>query len=53
VHFVFLFLIVLLPISTALSGRGATVPVVLIYGAHLVLLAFVNLLLWVEVHRKP
>jgi uncharacterized membrane protein len=52
-HFVFLFLIVLLPISTALSGRGATVPVVLIYGAHLVLLAFVNLLLWGEVHREP
>jgi uncharacterized membrane protein len=52
-HFIFLFLIVLLPISTALSGRGATVPVVLIYGTHLVLLAFVNLLLWGEVHRKP
>jgi uncharacterized membrane protein len=52
-HFVFLFLIVLLPISTALSGRGAAVPVVLIYGTHLVLLALVNLLLWGEVHRKP
>jgi uncharacterized membrane protein len=52
-HFVFLFLIVLLPISTALfGGRGATGPAVIIYGAHLALISLLNLLLWLEVRRS-
>jgi uncharacterized membrane protein len=50
---VFLFLIILLPISTSLSGSRALTPsVVTIYGTHLVLIGFVNLLLWIEVHRR-
>jgi uncharacterized membrane protein len=49
-HFVFLFLIVLLPITTALSGRGIdTQRVVMIYGTHLALLGLTNLLLWIQV----
>jgi uncharacterized membrane protein len=52
-HFVFLFLIVLLPISTHLWGRGGTArEVVIIYGAHLALIALLNLLLWIDVHRS-
>jgi uncharacterized membrane protein len=47
-HLVFLFLIILVPISTSLPKQSS----VLIYGAHLVLIALVNLLLWIEVHRR-
>jgi uncharacterized membrane protein len=51
-NFIFLFLIVLLPISTGLWGHnGTTSAVVIIYGTHLVLIAFLNLLLWINVHR--
>jgi uncharacterized membrane protein len=53
-HLVFLFLIVLVPISTSLpglTGPGAIWGSVMIYGAHLTLIALVNLLLWVGVHR--
>ncbi|MGD0472337.1 MAG: TMEM175 family protein [Candidatus Velthaea sp.] len=51
-HFIFLFLIVLLPITTALSNRGVeTQWVVMIYGTHLALLGLVNLLLWIEVRN--
>jgi uncharacterized membrane protein len=50
-HFVFLFLIVLLPISTGLSGREQA-AVVMIFGGHLTLIALVNLLLWIDVHRS-
>jgi uncharacterized membrane protein len=54
-HLVFLFLIVLVPISTSLphlAGSDAIASSVMIYGAHLVLLGLVNLLLWTEVHRS-
>ncbi len=54
-HLVFLFLIVLVPISTSLpglTGPDARRDAVLIYGAHLSLIALVNLLLWIEVHRS-
>jgi len=54
-HLVFLFLIVLVPISTSLpglTGSGALRASVLIYGVHLTLIALVNLLLWIEVHRS-
>lgn len=52
-HLVFLFLIVLLPISTDLSGHGgSTQGVVMIFGAHLTLIALFNLLLWIDVHRS-
>ncbi len=52
-HFVFLFLFVLLPISTGIWSRGGeTRAVVMIYGAHLMLIAIVNLLLWIDVHRS-
>jgi uncharacterized membrane protein len=52
-HFIFLFLFVLLPLSTAMWGQyGETRPVVVIYGAHLMLIALVNLLLWIDVHRS-
>ncbi len=53
-NLVFLFLIILIPISTSLPGLGgpnAILGSVMIYGAHLALIAFVNLLLWIEVHR--
>jgi uncharacterized membrane protein len=53
-HLVFLFLIVLVPISTSLNGltgSDAKLGSVMIYGAHLLLIALVNLLLWIEVHR--
>jgi len=54
-HLVFLFLIVLVPISTSLpdlAGSGANQGSVMVYGGHLGLLALVNLLLWIEVHRS-
>lgn len=54
-HLVFLFLIVLMPISLSfpgLVGAGASKAAVMIYGAHLTLIALVNLLLWIEVHRN-
>jgi len=54
-HLAFLFLIVLVPISTSLPGLTGSDAVrgsVIIYGAHLTLIAFVNLLLWVGVHRS-
>jgi uncharacterized membrane protein len=52
-HFVFLFLIVLLPISTGLPGSAGSVQaVVMIFGGHLTLIALVNLLLWIDVHRS-
>ena len=51
-HFLFLFLFVLLPFSTGLWGQyGETRPVVVIYGSHLLLIALVNLLLWIDMHR--
>jgi uncharacterized membrane protein len=53
-HFVFLFLIVLVPLSTSLPGlmgAGAIKASVLIYGTHLMLIGLVSLLLWIEVHR--
>jgi uncharacterized membrane protein len=52
-NLMFLFLFVLLPISTGLWGRFDTAArgVVMIYGAHLALIAVVNLLLWIDVHR--
>jgi len=53
-HLAFLFLIVLVPISTSLpnlAGSGANEGSVMVYGGHLALLALVNLLLWIEVHR--
>jgi uncharacterized membrane protein len=52
-HFLFLFLFVLLPFSTGIWGQfGETRPVVVIYGTHLMLIALVNLLLWIDVHRS-
>jgi uncharacterized membrane protein len=54
-HLAFLFLIVLVPISTSLPGLTGSDAVrgsVMIYGVHLTLIAFVNLLLWVGVHRS-
>jgi uncharacterized membrane protein len=54
-NLVFLFLIVLIPISTSLPGLvgpSTESDSVVIYGAHLALMALVNLLLWVEIHRR-
>ncbi len=52
-HLVFLFLIVLLPISTGLFARqGSTPAQVVIYGAHLILISATNLALWIEVHQR-
>jgi uncharacterized membrane protein len=52
-HLVFLFLIVLLPISTRLFARhGTTSAQVVIYGSHLTLISAANLALWIEVHRR-
>ena len=52
-HFLFLFLFVLLPFSTGIWGQyGETRPVVVIYGTHLMLIALINLLLWMDVHRS-
>jgi uncharacterized membrane protein len=53
-HLMFLFLIVLVPISTSLdglTGSGAKRGSVMTYGAHLFLIGLVNLLLWIQVHR--
>ena len=52
-HLGFLFLIMLLPISTGIFARHqvAAAPVA-IYGAHVTLLAAVNLALWIDVHRR-
>jgi uncharacterized membrane protein len=53
-HLVFLFRIVLIPITTSLpglTGPHAEWDSVFIYGAHLTLIAFVKLLLWMEVRR--
>jgi uncharacterized membrane protein len=51
-HFLFLFLFVLLPFSTGIWGQYAeTRSVVVIYGGHLLLIALVNLLLWIDMHR--
>jgi uncharacterized membrane protein len=53
-HLLFLFLIILVPLTTAMpggSGPFATRAAVTIYGAHLTLIALVNLVLWFEVHR--
>lgn len=54
-HLVFLFLIVLVPITTSLpglTGGSAARISVLIYGSHLTLLGLVNLLLWIEVRHN-
>jgi uncharacterized membrane protein len=52
-HLLFLFLIVLLPISTGLFVRlGSTAASVPIYGAHLALISAINLALWIAVHRQ-
>jgi uncharacterized membrane protein len=52
-HLVFLFLIVLLPISTGLFVRtGSSATSVAIFGAHLVLISAANLALWIGVHRQ-
>jgi uncharacterized membrane protein len=53
-HLTFLFLIVLVPISTSLPGLVGPRVVrdsVLLYAIHLSTIALVNLLLWLEVHR--
>jgi uncharacterized membrane protein len=51
-HFLFLFLFVLVSFSTGIWGQyGETRPVVVIYGSHLLLIALVNLLLWIDMHR--
>lgn len=47
-----LFLVVLLPITTALSSRGVeSRRLVVIYGTHLALLDFVNLRLWIQLRK--
>ena len=54
-NLVFLFLIVLVPISTSLpnlTGSSASQVSVMIYGVHLTLIGIVNLLLWIEVHHS-
>jgi len=54
-HLLFLFLIVLIPITTSLpglAGSNARLSSVMIYGSHLFLIALVNLLLWIEAHRS-
>jgi uncharacterized membrane protein len=52
-HFIFLFLFVLLPFSTGIWGQyGETRSVVVIYGALLMLIALLNMLLWMDVHRS-
>jgi uncharacterized membrane protein len=54
-HLVFLFLIVLVPISTSLPGLAGSDTIqgsIIIYGVHITLIALVNLLLWIEVHRS-
>jgi hypothetical protein len=52
-HLGFLFLIMMLPISTGIfAQREAAAAPVAIYGAHITLLAAVNLALWLDVHRR-
>jgi uncharacterized membrane protein len=52
-NFLFLFLFVLLPFSTGIWGQyGETRPVVIIYGGHLMSIALINLLLWMDTHRS-
>jgi uncharacterized membrane protein len=52
-HMIFLFLIVLLPISTALFAHGASEAAsVAIFGAHITLIACANLALWIGVHTR-
>jgi hypothetical protein len=52
-HLAFLFLIVLLPISTDLYVRNeSTAASVAIFGSHLTLIAAANVALWIEVHRR-
>jgi uncharacterized membrane protein len=52
-HMIFLFLIVLLPISTALFAHGASEAAsVAIFGAHITLIAGANLALWIGVHTR-
>jgi uncharacterized membrane protein len=52
-HMIFLFLIVLLPISTALLAHGASEAAsVAIFGAHITLIAAANLALWIGVHTR-
>jgi Endosomal/lysosomal potassium channel TMEM175 len=52
-HMIFLFLIVLLPISTALFAHGASEAAsVAIFGAHITLIAAANLALWIGVHTR-
>jgi uncharacterized membrane protein len=54
-HLVFLFLVVLVPITTSLPGligAGAIRVSVMLYGSHLTLIALVNLLLWIEVRHS-
>jgi hypothetical protein len=52
-HLVFLFLIVLLPISTALFAHGRSeASSVAIFGAHITLIAVANLTLWIGVHSR-
>jgi uncharacterized membrane protein len=53
-HLLFLFFIVLVPITTSLdglTGSNAQRGSVVIYGTHLILLALLNMWLWIEVHR--
>jgi uncharacterized membrane protein len=52
-HLGFLFLIMLLPISTGIFARreSAAAPVA-IYGVHVTLIAVLNLALWLDVHRR-
>jgi uncharacterized membrane protein len=52
-HLIFLFLIVLLPISTGLFAHsGSTAASVAIFGSHITLISAVNLALWITVHRR-
>jgi hypothetical protein len=54
-NLIFLFLIVLVPISTTILGLAGSAPTLgstMTYGGHLTAIAFVNLLLWIEVHRS-
>jgi uncharacterized membrane protein len=55
-NLVFLFLIVLIPISTSLPGLAGPEAIrssVTVYGAHLALIATINLLLWRELRHNP
>jgi hypothetical protein len=52
-NLVFLFLIVMLPISTGLFAHsGSTAASVVIFGSHLTLISATNLALWIGVHRR-